>query len=250
MKNIRKIICIDAEHCNGCGNCVIACAEGAIKIIDGKARVIGDKYCDGLGACIGDCPENALKIIEREAEEFDEKAVEELLANRHESHQQDNAHNCDCGCASKDVKIFNTLEAADKCKCAENPIFLPQKGKSALGHWPVKIKLVPIGAPFLKNADLLIAADCVPVACPDFHTNLMKGKAVMTGCPKFDNKEEYIEKFAQIFKESGIKSITITIMDVTCCSALPVIVKKALAAAGKNIPVKEVVVSAHGEIVN
>jgi ferredoxin len=249
MTTLRKIISIDEELCNGCGNCIIACAEGAIKIINGKAKVIGDKYCDGLGACIGDCPENALSIIEREADEFDENAVEELLKNTQDDHQKDSSHSCDCGCSSGTVNILTSPgHQADDCKCGENPMFLPQGGKSALGHWPIKIRLVQAGAPFLKNADLLIAADCVAVACANFHTDFLKGKAVMTGCPKFGDKEAYIEIFKEIFKESKIKTITSVVMEVPCCSALPVIVKKALDRAGKEMPMKEVVISTKGEI--
>ncbi|OGR25194.1 MAG: 4Fe-4S ferredoxin [Desulfobacterales bacterium RIFOXYA12_FULL_46_15] len=246
MKIMRKIIRIDEERCTGCGNCVIACAEGAIKIIDGKARVIADKYCDGLGACIGDCPEDALKIIEREADDFDEKAVEELL--KHRKAAKEETKQPACGCPSAAVKIFHMAGTADACGCADKPFVQATGGKSALGHWPVQIKLVPPGAPFLKNADLVIAADCVPVAYPCFHTDFLKGKAVMIGCPKFDNAEEYVEKLSKVFQVSGIKSIISVVMEVPCCSALPIIVKKALARAGVEIPFKEVVVSTRGEI--
>lgn len=248
MKIMRKIIQIDEEKCTGCGNCVIACAEGAIKIIDGKAKVIADKYCDGLGACIGDCPEDALKIIEREADDFDEKAVEELL--KHPKAAKEEAKPVTGGCPSAAVKTFPMADTADACGCANKPFVQTGGGKSALGHWPVQIKLVPPGAPFLKNADLLIAADCVPVAYPSFHNDFLKGKAVMIGCPKFDNAEEYVEKLSKVFQVSGIKSITSVVMEVPCCSALPVIVKKALAKAGIEIPFKEVVVSARGEILS
>jgi len=247
MKILRKIIEIDEELCNGCGNCVLACAEGAIQIIDGKAKVIADKYCDGLGACIGDCPEDALKIIEREADDFDEQAVEELLKKQEQEKEKAKPHAC--GCPSSTMQTFPTSETA--CGCANKPVV--QSGSnpaSALGHWPVQIKLVPPGAPFLKNADLLIAADCVPVAYPSFHAELLKGKAVMIGCPKFDNAEEYIEKLAQVFKVSGIKSITSAIMEVPCCSAMSAIIKKALEKSGMNIPLNEIVVSARGEILS
>ncbi|OGR21763.1 MAG: 4Fe-4S ferredoxin [Desulfobacula sp. RIFOXYA12_FULL_46_16] len=247
MKIMRKIIQIDEEKCTGCGNCVLACAEGAIQIIDGKAKVVADKYCDGLGACIGDCPEDALKIIEREADDFDEKAVEELLKSREAGKKQ--AEPMACGCPSTAVKTFH-MAGADPCGCANKPTVQTTGGKSMLGHWPVQIRLVPAGAPFLKDADLLIAADCVPVAYPSFHQDFLKGKAVMIGCPKFDNAEEYVEKLSQVFKVSGIKSITSVVMEVPCCSALPVIVKKALAKAGVEIPFKEVVVSARGEILS
>ncbi|MCF6247791.1 MAG: 4Fe-4S binding protein [Desulfobacula sp.] len=247
MKVMRKIIKIDQELCNGCGNCVIACAEGAIEIIDGKAKVIADKYCDGLGACIGDCPEDALKIIEREADDFDEEAVEELLEQQKAAKKQ--AEPIVCGCPSTAMKTFPTA-AAEPCGCSNHASVQTSGGPSALGHWPVQIRLVPPGAPFLKDADLLIAADCVPVAYPNFHADFLKGRAVMIGCPKFDDKQGYIEKLAQVFKESQIKSITSVIMEVPCCSAMPVIVKKALEKAQVEIPFKEVVVSARGEILS
>lgn len=243
MKITRKIIEIDEELCNGCGNCVVSCAEGAIQIIDGKAKVIADKYCDGLGACIGDCPEDALKIIERVADDFDEEAVEELLKNQAEG--KNKPEPVACGCPSTALKTFPT--AADPCGCANHAKVQTSGGPSALGHWPVQIKLVPAGAPFLKNADLVIAADCVPVAYPNFHADFLKGKAVMIGCPKFDNAEEYVEKLANVFKVSGIKSITAAIMEVPCCSAMPVIIKKALEKSGVVIPFKTVVISARGE---
>jgi Pyruvate/2-oxoacid:ferredoxin oxidoreductase delta subunit len=244
MKIMRKIIEIDEERCNGCGNCVIACAEGAIVIIDGKAKVIADKYCDGLGACIGDCPEDALKIIEREADDFDEEAVEVLLKNQGEKAAEPSA----CGCPSTTLQTFPTADTGSSCACANSPTRQASDGKSSLGHWPVQIKLIPAGAPFLKNADLVIAADCVPVAYPTFHADFLEGNAVMIGCPKFDNAEEYVEKLADIFKVSGIKTITCVVMEVPCCSAMPVIVKKALAKSQADIPFKEVVISSRGEI--
>ncbi|MFH2091415.1 MAG: 4Fe-4S binding protein [Pseudomonadota bacterium] len=247
MKIMRKIIQIDEERCNGCGNCVLACAEGAIQIIDGKAKVIADKYCDGLGACIGDCPEDALKIVEREADDFDEAAVEALLEKQ--AKEKHKAPAAACGCPSAAMKVFPAAGAADPCGCANKPVLKGAAGESALGHWPVQIKLVPPGAPFLKNADLLIAADCVPVAYPHFHRDFLKGKAVMIGCPKFDDAPAYVEKLAQVFAVSGIKSITSVIMEVPCCSAMHMIIKKALEKAAIDIPFKEVVVSSQGEII-
>lgn len=247
MKILRKIIQIDEDLCNGCGNCVIACAEGAIEIVDGKARVIADKYCDGLGACIGDCPEGALTIVEREADDFDEKAVEELL--KHKALEPEKTGQTACGCPSAALKTFPSTH--DGCTCANQPISQEgQQGQSFLGHWPVQIRLIPPGAPFLKNADVVIAADCVPVAYPCFHADFLKGRAVMIGCPKFDNPDEYVEKLAQVFKVSGIKSITAAIMEVPCCSALPMIIKKALARAGVDIPTREIVISPRGAILS
>ena len=251
MKVLRKIIEIDEELCDGCGNCVLACAEGAIQIIDGKAKVIADKYCDGLGACIGDCPQDALKIIEREADDFDEEAVEKLL--KQQKTDKKDAAPLACGCPSSIISTFPTA-GEGSCACANKPIMQApgqtSGGTSCLGHWPVQIKLVPAGAPFLKGADLVIAADCVPVAYPTFHADFLKGNAVMIGCPKFDNAEEYVEKLSQVFKVSGIKSITSVVMEVPCCSAMPIIIKKALEKADVDIPLKEVVISPRGEILS
>ncbi|MCK5837913.1 MAG: 4Fe-4S binding protein [Desulfobacula sp.] len=245
MKIMRKIIEIDEELCDGCGNCVLSCAEGAIQIIDGKAKVIADKYCDGLGACIGDCPQDALKIIEREADDFDEEAVEELL--KQQKSDKKKAEPVGCGCPSTTISTFPTANEGS-CDCANKATIQSSGGASSLGHWPVQIKLLPAGAPFLKNSNLVIAADCVPVAYPTFHADFLKGNTVMIGCPKFDNADENVEKLSQVFKVSGIKSITAVIMEVPCCSSMPRIIKKALEKAGVDIPYKEVVVSYRGEI--
>lgn len=243
MKVLRKIIEIDEEKCDGCGNCVPSCAEGAIQIVDGKARVIADKYCDGLGACLGECPQDALHIVEREADAFDEAAVQALLAQQESGKKPGPAAG---GCPSAGVKTF-PMAAPGMAGKKGTPA---SGGPSALGHWPVQIRLVPAGAPFLKGADLLIAADCVPVAYPCFHKDFLDGKAVMIGCPKFDDADGYVDKLAQVFAQSGIKSITTVIMEVPCCSGLPMIVKKALEKSGVDIPYEEVVVSARGEVVS
>ncbi len=247
MKVIRKIIEIDEELCDGCGNCVPACAEGALEIIDGKARVVADLYCDGLGACLGECPTGALKIVEREADEFDEEAVEELLAKKKQPEAPVMPMASGGGCPSARLQTFGASEAADPCGQANVPAAF-EPAESALTHWPVQIMLVPPTAPFLKGADLLVLADCVPVAFAGLHRELLPGKTVMMGCPKFDDVEHYIEKFAQICKQSGIKSITAVVMEVPCCSALPVIVKKGMERSGVQIPMEEVVISTRGKL--
>ncbi len=248
MKVVRNIIEIDDEKCDGCGNCVPSCAEGAIQIVDGKARVIADKYCDGLGACLGECPLGALKIVEREADDFDEAAVHELHIQQADTTEAAPTEpgTISKGCPSAALKTFTT----SSCNCANQPKMQGAVGSSALGHWPVQIRLVPPGAPFLKNADLLIAADCVPVAYPFFHRDLLAGKAVMIGCPKFDDAAQYVDKLTRVFKESGIKSITAVIMEVPCCAGLPAIIKKALENSGMDIPFTQVTVSARGEILS
>jgi len=241
MKVTRKIIEIDEERCDGCGDCVISCAEGALKIIDGKAKVISDNLCDGLGACLGECPQEALKIIEREAEDFDEAAVEEHLeANQSKEEKQ----TMPCGCPSTQIQSF---APAAGCQSANTPTSF-EKAASALTHWPVQIRLIPPTAPFLKGADLLVTADCVPVAFPSLHRDYLEGKTIMLGCPKFDDVQAYIDKFSEIFKTAGVKSVTTMIMEVPCCSGLPMIVKKGMEASGVNVPSRQVVVSTRGEI--
>lgn len=243
MKIMRKIIEIDEELCDGCGQCVPSCAEGAIELIDGKARLVAEKYCDGLGACLGECPNGALRVTEREAEDFDEEAVEDFLKEK-ESAVKPEGLGMAQGCPSARLQTFASPSA-----CQEANIPSTQTdGSSALSHWPVQIHLVPPTAPFLKGADLLVAADCTPVAYSNFHRDFISGKVVMVGCPKFDDVDSYIQKFIDIFKTAGIKSVTTVVMEVPCCSALPVILIRAMEAAGKEIPMEQVIISTRGDI--
>lgn len=237
MKVVRKIIEIDEELCDGCGQCVTGCAEGALEIVEGKARVISDNLCDGLGACIGECPTGALEIVEREADAFDEEAVEAMLAKKKTEPQPFTTG----GCPSAGVRIF--APAGSGIPRASTDA-LP----SALGHWPIKIRLVPPTAPFLKGADLLVLADCGAAAFPSLHQEALKGRVVMMGCPKFDDVQLYVDKFTSIFTHAGIRSITLMRMEVPCCAGLFSIVQKALDNAGAQIPVEEVVVGVKGRI--
>ncbi len=192
----------------------------------------------------------ALKIIEREADEFDEEAVEEFLAEQKQTEHIQEAPAFSGGCPSARLQSFASPEstsAPSPCQAANKPAAF-EETESALSHWPVQIMLVPPTAPFLKGADLLVLADCVPVAFPTVHRDFLKGKAVMMGCPKFDDAQHYIEKFAQICKQSGIKSITALVMEVPCCSGLPMIVKKGMELSGVQIPMEEVVISTRGKI--
>jgi len=243
MKTLRKIIEIDEELCDGCGQCVPGCAEGSLQIVDGKAKMVSDNLCDGLGACIGECPNGALKIIEREAEKFDEEAVEKYLAEK-EAEKQKGPATLACGCPSTNIQMFAPVSS---CREANIPASF-EDGKSALSHWPIQIRLVPATAPFLKEADLLVLADCCAIAIPTLHRDLLKGRVVMMGCPKFDDIQEYIDKFADIFKTANIKSVMAVVMEVPCCSGLPMIVKKGMEAAGKNIPISEMVISTRGKV--
>jgi NAD-dependent dihydropyrimidine dehydrogenase PreA subunit len=238
MKVRRKIVEIDEERCDGCGLCVPACAEGAIRVLDGKARLLSERYCDGLGACLGECPNDALRIIEREAEEFDEEAVEEHIeAEAGEGVMA-------CGCPSSQIQSFAPSAKGQEAEEAANQ----GRAGSALSHWPVQIRLVPPKAPFLRGADLLVVADCTPVAYPNFHQDFLTGKVVMVGCPKFDEPQPYVEKFGEIFKVADIHSVTVAVMEVPCCQGLPLIVKRGMEAAGKKVPMEVVVVSIKGEI--
>ena len=245
MKVDRKIIEIDEDLCDGCGNCVPSCAEGALEIVDGKAKLVAEVYCDGLGACLGECPTGALQVITREADDFDEEAVEEFLKTKAEQPAAPSPQPA-CGCPSAQLKTFSPAAA---CEQANQPT-ARSSGQSALSHWPVQIKLVPPTAPFLNGADLLVAADCTPVAYPDFHRDFLKGKVVMVGCPKFDDVEEYIQKFAAIFQTAQVNSVTVVVMEVPCCSGLPIIVERGMEQSGKNIPIEKVVISVRGDLLS
>jgi Pyruvate/2-oxoacid:ferredoxin oxidoreductase delta subunit len=245
MKLARKIIEIDEGRCSGCGQCATACAEGAIEIIGGKAKLVSEVYCDGLGACIGECPEDALTIIERESEEFDPEAVEERMKEK--AHTETKQETMACGCPSAHIHTF----APDAGKVPHKPVDLRvASSPSVLSHWPVQIKLIPPHAPFLKGADLLVAADCTSVAYPDFHRTLLPGKAVLIGCPKFDDVDEYVQKFVDIFRQANVKSVTVVDMEVPCCSKLPALVRHAMTLAEKNIPFSEIVISVRGQIID
>jgi NAD-dependent dihydropyrimidine dehydrogenase PreA subunit len=251
----RKIIKIDEEKCTGCGLCIVACAEGALKIIDGKAKLVSDVYCDGLGACMGKCPQDALTIEEREADEFDEVAVEHHLAARDKAHKD-----APCACPSTKVHQFKKEEETLACGCPSSTVTQLEKpvkktnGKeilkhqeSELRHWPVQLRLVPPTAPFLQGVDLLLTADCVPFAYADFHRDFIKDHAVLVACPKLDDFDAHQAKLTQILSQADIKSITVARMEVPCCFGLVHLAKKAIEASGKNIPFKEVVISARGE---
>ncbi|MBM4331813.1 MAG: 4Fe-4S ferredoxin [Deltaproteobacteria bacterium] len=243
MKIKRKIIQIDEEKCDGCGLCVPSCAEGAIQIVEGKARLVAEKFCDGLGACLGECPQDALKVIEREAEDFDEHAVEEHLKSMSVAHKEEPATMA-CGCPSTQIQSFVPVSSFPHGQPPASTASRP----SALTHWPVQIRLVPPTAPFLKGATLLVAADCTPFAYPNFHRDFLNGKVVMVGCPKLDDAQAYIQKFTDIFNTAGIKSIEVVTMEVPCCQGLPMIVKKGLELSGKKIPMNQVIISTRGEV--
>ncbi len=239
MKTIRKIIEIDEELCTGCGECVPDCAEGSLEIVDGKARLAADRLCDGLGACLGACPTGALKIVEREADEFDEDAVRTFLDEKKKKQDRPGG-----GCPSARL---TTLSPVSPCEAAN--VAGTQTG-SALSHWPVQIRLIPPAAPFLENCDLLVAADCTAVSYAGIQRDFISGRVVMMGCPKFDDAGMYVDRFTEIFRTRKLKSLTILIMEVPCCAAMLQIIKKAHDNAGSSVPVRQVVVSTRGDIIN
>lgn len=239
---MRKIIKIDEEKCNGCGVCIPSCAEGALQIIDGKAKLVKEQYCDGLGVCLGRCPRGALTVEEREAEAFDEEAaLDHQQSVKREKEQEPLA----CGCPASTVSIFEPVRRQ------KEPAVVPDSaGQSSLSHWPVKLQLVPPAAPFLQGAELLLAADCVPFAYGGFHRNLLTAHALITGCPKLSDYDAHLNKLTEILKQSDIKSITVVRMTVPCCSGLVHMLKQALQMSGKDIPWSEIVVDPRGEIVS
>lgn len=275
----RKIIKINEAKCTGCGLCIPNCPEGALQIIDGKARLVSDLFCDGLGACIGHCPEGAINIEEREAEKYDERKVManivkqgknvirahlEHLRNHNEKIflkealdylKENNIANplvdsgvssakLPCGCPGNKVVDFRKEQAP------ASHVNSAQPQASCLRQWPVQLTLVPAYAPYLDNVDLLIAADCVPFAYADFHQGLLRGKTLLVGCPKLDDITSYQEKLTQVFSNNRIKSITYAHMEVPCCLGLVAAINAAIKASGKDIPFKDVTISIRGERLN
>jgi len=224
---VRKIVEIDEEKCDGCGLCVPACAERAIQIIDGKAKVVSETFCDGLGACLGECPQRAITIAEREAPDYDEKAVAKRLRQLEEIskkskseinpiltiQEQHNAAHTEGGCPGAAMRQFNQ-------SLHEQPTATHTGERSLLSHWPVQLMLVPPQAPFLKNADILVCADCVPFTIPDFHSRFLAGRALLVGCPKLDDLQYYSRKLKDIFDQAKPRSITVVKMEVPCCNGI------------------------------
>ena len=238
-KVLRKIVRIDEEKCNGCGVCVPACAEGALQIVDGKAKLISETYCDGLGACLGECPQGAITIEEREAKDFDEEAVEHHLHQRERIEEE-----LPCGCPSATVTQFERREATSvaPAETARQP--------SMLGHWPVQLTLVPPGAPFLQGADLVLVADCVPFAYPDFHRDFLRDHALLVACPKLDDFQAHLRKLTEILRQSDMKSLAVVHMEVPCCSGLVHMAKQAMYVSGKEIPFREITVGIRGNVMS
>jgi ferredoxin len=223
-RTFRKIVAIDESRCDGCGECLPSCAEGAIALVGGKARVASDALCDGLGACIGHCPRGAITVVEREAAPFDE-----ALVRRH-------------GAPAVPARPRLAVVSGDAhpSPCAA--------GDGRPRQWPVQLALVSPDAPHLRGADLLVCADCVPFAFPRFHDRLLAGRAVVVGCPKLDDAPDATRKLEAIFRTAGPRSVTVARMEVPCCCGISVAARRALAAAGLDVPVRDVVVGVGGEI--
>lgn len=232
---LRNIVKIDEEKCNGCGLCVTACAEGAIQIIDGKAKLISESYCDGLGACLGHCPENAITVEKRDAVEFDEEATKAHLAKQKNAQMQ-----TDFVCPGMMAK---ELKEKDEAPYSGAP-----EVRSQLRHWPVQLKLVSPTAPYFADADLLLVADCVPFAMGDFHSKFLKGHSIVVGCPKLDNSEFYIEKLAAILQANKLNSLTVIHMEVPCCFGLTHIAREAIARSGVGMPFEDVTIDLQGNV--
>jgi Pyruvate/2-oxoacid:ferredoxin oxidoreductase delta subunit len=244
MRTRRKIIRINEDKCTGCGLCVPSCAEGAIRIVSGKARIVAEKYCDGLGACLRECPEGALSIQDVEADAFDPEAVEKHSAAAKTATGRPRDPARFCSCPSMMMEVFPTDPASHQ---SDQPA-VREDSPAALTHWPVQIRLVPPTAPFLKDADILVAADCTPVAYAHFHDDFLAGRVVLIGCPKFDDSEAYAERFAQIFQVNDVTSVTVLVMDVPCCQGLPILVQRGMERSGRNIPLNKITISRHGTI--
>lgn len=259
----RKIVKIDEEKCNGCGQCIPACPEGAIQIIDGKARLVSDLFCDGLGACLGDCPLGAITIEEREAEPYSERKVMERISQqgenvvlahlKHLKEHGEKGYLAEAITYLKERGIKDPLEkvAAEQTKephsCPGAKMMDFRNKKSGLQQWPIQSELVPPNAPYFNETDLLIVADCVPFAYPNFHQDFLKNKSLVIGCPKLDDLESYKQKITEILRLNEIKNVKVIHMEVPCCFALEQIVKEAVESSGKEITITKDIISINGE---
>ncbi|MCL6589512.1 MAG: 4Fe-4S binding protein [Firmicutes bacterium] len=232
----RKIVKINEEKCNGCGLCVSACREGALQIVEGKARLVSDSYCDGLGACLPECPTGAIQIEERDAAAFDETAV---LERQRALHQQ--PEKIACGCPGTQARSLERGETAPPNQAQT------AQALSELRQWPCQLQLVPVNAPYLENAHLLVAADCAAYAYANLHREFMRNKITLIGCPKLDDAD-YAGKLAEIIKQHQIKSVTVLRMEVPCCGGIVNAVKEALSRSGKMIPWSVTTISTDGKI--
>lgn len=232
---MRNIVRIDEEKCNGCGQCAEACAEGAIEIIDGKAKLISEVYCDGLGACIGHCPQDAITVEQRQAKEFDEEATEAHLTQK-SLHKQ-----TDFVCPG--LKAQKLRQEANQSEAEIRPV------TSKLAHWPIQLKLVSPHAPYFANADLLLVADCVPFSMGGFHNKFLTNHSIVIGCPKLDDSQFYIERLAQIVGINKLNSLIVIHMEVPCCFGLTRIAKEAITKSQTGMTFEDVTISLKGNVI-
>jgi len=287
MGSKRKIINIKEERCTGCGECIPNCPEGALQVIDGKARLVSDLFCDGLGACVGNCPEGAMTVTEREAEPYDEASVMENIAKagpntiaahlkhlkdhsaceyynqalsylksnnipipepkvkgqKAKAESQDSEPALECGCPGSAVRDLPASAPAP----SPQPLAPSESRPSRLRNWPIQLTLIPPSATYLKNADLLISADCVGSSHPNFHEDLVAGRVLIIACPKLDDANAYQQKLTAIFRQNSPKSVTVARMTVPCCFGLVQLAKQAIADSGKTIPFAEVTIDVDGK---
>lgn len=244
----RKIVSIDEKKCNGCGLCIEGCHEGAIELIDGKAKLVSDEYCDGLGDCLPQCPTGAIEIIERESKEYDEEAVKKRMADK--ANEKSSSKPMPCGCPGTMAKKIErkTLNVANNNVVKAKEISLDIPMQSQLSQWPVQLKLVNPNAQYFKNANLLVAADCTAYAYANFHNDFIKDHITVIGCPKLDDNEYYKEKLTEILKVNNIKSITVVRMEVPCCGGIINSIKEAMLKSQTIVPYREVTISSDGNI--
>lgn len=238
---VRDIIKIDEDRCDRCGDCVTACAEGALQIIDGKAKLVSEIYCDGLGACIGNCPQGAITIEKRDAAEFDQASAEAHVATANGIQSEPISLVSGQSCPGSAVRHFaphrQTISSREDTQVP-----------SQLRQWPVQLMLVPPHAPYLKDADILICADCVPFAVPDFHSRFLAGRALLVGCPKLDNLQFYLQKLTQIFADASPRRITVLKMEVPCCNGIAQVTKMARDQAAPDVPIVIHTVGVRGDL--
>lgn len=240
VKATRKIVKIDEARCNGCGICVPSCAEGAIQIINGKAKLVAEIYCDGLGACLRECPLDAITIEERPAENFDEEATKKHLAGMTSEKEP-----VPFGCPSAKMAQFEPCPVPPS---SEPAAAAASTGRTELRHWPVQLTLVPPKAPFLQGSDLLLAADCAAFTYPAFHRDFLKGHSLLIACPKLDDLQAHIQKLTEILRQSDVKSLTVLHLEVPCCFGLVHMAKQAIENSGKDIPLREVTIGIKGDV--
>lgn len=245
----RNIVVIDEEKCDGCGICISACHEGALQLIDGKAKLISESYCDGLGACLPECPTGAITVEEREAEAFDEEAVKANIEKAKQQKAEEKASQAKpmaCGCPGSHARAIERKPSVPTQRAA---VGSNEKPESQLRQWPCQIKLVSPQAPYFENAHLLVAADCTAYAYANIHEDYMRNKITIIGCPKLD-EGDYSEKLAAILSYNNIKSVTVLRMEVPCCGGITNAVKNALLKSGKMIPWNVVTITTDGQILD